>query len=105
MTSAAPALRIDRVDAASVLALPAVARAFALPALLAEIRRVVVPGGSILLAFARDAAALRSALRGEGVAALDVEMAALALDAIGCEGIERIDADGVPALLARLATA
>lgn len=89
------------VDAASVLALPVTARAFALPTLLAEIRRVVVPGGAILLAFARDAVTLRSALRGESAAALDVELVALALAKVGCEQIERIDADGVPALLAR----
>lgn len=92
-------------DAASALALPALARAFALPALLGEIRRVVVPGGTVLLAFARDAAALRAALRGESPAALDVELVALALAAVGCDEIERIDANDVPALLARVAKA
>jgi len=93
------------VDAASVLSLPTFARGAALPAVLAEIGRVVGPGGTALLAFARDAAALRAALCGEAVSMLDVEVVEHALAASGFADIERIDVDGASTLFARLPSA
>jgi hypothetical protein len=89
-------------DGLSVLALPALARITPSVQLLAEASRVLRAGGSLLLADAREPAALVDALLGRAPIPLAPELVTHALVLAGFIDIARVDgADGTPAWLAR----
>jgi hypothetical protein len=94
------------LDGVSILALPALARELPLIELLAEVRRILRPGGLLLLAFARETVAVLDSLRGVPATALAPELLEHALSSAGFADSRRVDGiDGTVALLARKAVA
>ena len=90
------------LDALTALALPLLLRGWSLAALLDDARRVLRPGGVVLLAFAREGVALVESLRGTPATSLTVDLVEHALAVAGFVDVRRMDAaDGSPALLAR----
>lgn len=90
------------LDALTALALPLLLRGWSLAGLLDDARRVLRPGGVVLLAFAREGVALVESLRGMPATSLSVELVEHALAVAGFVDVRRVDAaDGSPALLAR----
>ena len=84
------------------MALPLLLRGWSLAGLLADARRVLRPGGVVLLAFAREGVALVESLRGMPATSLTVDLVEHALAVAGFVDVRRMDAaDGSPALLAR----
>lgn len=90
------------LDAVTALALPLLLPGWSLAGLLEEARRVLRPGGTVLLAFAREGVVLAASLRGQPAPSLTVDLVEYALAAAAFDEVQRIDAaDGSPALLAR----
>ena len=93
------------LDGLTALALPVLLADWTLPALAAEARRILQPGGAVLFACAQERVAVVHALRGRPVPAFDIDVVAHALATAGFVDARRIDAaDGSPALLARVAS-
>jgi len=89
------------LDALTILALPSVLRHMPLADLLAEARRVLRAGGSLLFAFAREPAAIVDELLEPAVPSPDPALLEHALVIAGFAEPSRIDAaDGTVALLA-----
>jgi SAM-dependent methyltransferase len=106
-TQAAEALRRiadASADAMTILALPSVLRRMPVSDLFGEARRVLRPGGSLLLAFASEPAAIVDALLEPMPMSPDPVLLTHALSLAGFGDVVRTDAaDGTVALLARSA--
>lgn len=93
------------LDGLTILALPALQHEISCIQLLAEAHRVLRNGGTLLLAFAREAAAIVDALLGASSPTMPVDLLTQAVATTGFADITRIDADdGSVALLARSAS-
>jgi len=92
------------LDGLSVLALPVLTRDTPVAEVLADAKRALRPRGVLLLAFAREPAALVDALLGARDSALPADLLVQAAIAAGFVDVARIDAaDHTAALLARKA--